>query len=202
MLPSINVRKVPPSCEEPADPFLSFQSLLPRSTGGPNSYPKHRDSWTLYFHALTNASSRNSHRLILLQMPRGCGHPKAKSRRNFAHSPSQRSTFQPPNTLSPLDRTLTRNAPVSPLELTLTKYKDLKSRRIILLQKRLGGGEASARRARAGSEDTEPDSFRGFTYDLPLTTATAYLRPICRLLRTRPLRENRGPALLNRGQTL
>jgi hypothetical protein len=41
--------------------------------------------------------------------------------------------------LSPLDRTLTKNSPVNPLELTLTKSLDLKSRRITLLRKRWGG---------------------------------------------------------------
>jgi hypothetical protein len=44
------------------------------------------------------------------------------------------------NLLSPLDRTLTKNAPLSPLELTLTKSLDLKSHRITLLQKRVGRG--------------------------------------------------------------
>ncbi len=45
------------------------------------------------------------------------------------------------NLLSPLDLTLTKNAPVSPLESALTKSWDLKSLRIILLQKRVGEGQ-------------------------------------------------------------
>jgi CelD/BcsL family acetyltransferase involved in cellulose biosynthesis/RimJ/RimL family protein N-acetyltransferase len=54
------------------------------------------------------------------------------------------------NLLSPLKRTLTKNVPVSPLESTLTKCKDLKSHRIILLQKMVGEGttrHSSARKA-------------------------------------------------------
>ena len=41
--------------------------------------------------------------------------------------------------VSPLELTLTKNVHVSALESTLAKYKDLKSHRIILLQKRVGG---------------------------------------------------------------
>jgi len=55
--------------------------------------------------------------------------------------PLHSSTLEPgPGSLTPLDRTLTKNAPASPLESALTKHKDLKSPRIILLQKRWGEG--------------------------------------------------------------
>ena len=64
--------------------------------------------------------------------------------------------------LSPLHRTLTKNAPacpdlrgVSPLELTLTKYKDLKSHRITLLQKRGGEGGMTANQ-KTGAASTHP----------------------------------------------
>jgi hypothetical protein len=66
-----------------------------------------------------------------LRLSPACPKP---SRRITSHK-SPITAFPP---LSPLDRTLTKNAPVSPLELTLTKYKDLKSHRIILLRKRPG----------------------------------------------------------------
>src|SRR6266852_828137 len=48
------------------------------------------------------------------------------------------------NLLGPLKSTLTKNAPVSPLELTLTKCRYFTSHRITLLQKRVGGKKGEA----------------------------------------------------------
>ncbi len=72
------------------------------------------------------------------------------SRRQHDHNVSREGAGQPSprswctlsvfgeGPLSPFDRTLTKNAPVTPLFLTLTKSLDLKSHRIILLRTRGG----------------------------------------------------------------
>ena len=59
--------------------------------------------------------------------------------------PSRKSLAHPKNPVSPLELTLTRFWPVSPLFLTLTKSLDLKSLVFILFQKSLGGGPPRAR---------------------------------------------------------
>jgi hypothetical protein len=74
------------------------------------------------------------------------------------------------NLLSPLKLTLTENAPVSPLELTLTKCGVLKSHRITLLQKRRGGGPTIFRLAHPNSAP----SCRGRGLPFPAST-----RPPC-----------------------
>ncbi len=51
----------------------------------------------------------------------------------------QRPDLQPLEQLSPLECTLTKNAPVSPVESTVTKAKDLNSPGMTLLQKTPGG---------------------------------------------------------------
>jgi hypothetical protein len=59
-------------------------------------------------------------------------------------SPQRSSAFRPAPEKGPNSRQVTplesSASLLSPLELTLTKYKDLKSHRIILLQKRVGEG--------------------------------------------------------------
>jgi hypothetical protein len=109
----------------------------------------------LYFQQLTNLFFGKSFPLKFMQIAPGGGGSMSNSNKKgprFGLSPLEltltKKALNCPNLqqitplesvanlLSPLELTLTKNEP----ELTLTKYKDLKSHRITLLQRRGGAG--------------------------------------------------------------
>jgi hypothetical protein len=133
------------------------------------------------FHALTNCPSRNSHRSIVLQMPRG------GMGLNRIQIPSSPLNYSPRTTryrLTPLESALAQNSPITPLESALTKSLDLKSFRIRTCEKGWGEGRKlltritreSSAPPRSGSMPTGPLQYwaRGAT----ITAAAETVPPL------------------------
>ena len=161
---------------EPANPFLTPRCLDPLfSTTSNFLFPQ-----LLSFHIHTNC-------------PPGVGVPKANGKRNSAKIRPAVPTPQRSNVLTSLESHPCAIVPP-------------KSHGITSLYENIGGwgakqtsGERCLSRATIGSRGICLRCLPLTTYDLQHTTAS--FQPICRLLPTHPLRENRGRALLTRGQT-